>query len=293
MNTLENEYLSITVKDLGAELQSLRRKSDGEELLWQGDPTYWERRSPLLFPIVGHLYQDTLRIGGKPAHMTQHGFARDFPFDALIPYHENEMAFALYGPAPSIEEAYPFPYQLYIHYTLDGMKLHVQVRIVNGGHTDMPFQVGAHPAFRLPDYHDDDLVHGVLDFGVNHLVSEGLAPGGYIAPHTSFPVKLYDNALPLTNETFACDTIIDTRGLTPDILLREKDGRPRLMLSHSAPVLALWAPQGGRCPFVCIEPWEGLPDVDGYKGEFAQRPYTRTLKPDEHYDFRYTITVYE
>ena len=62
--TLTNEYLRVEIADLGAELMSIYDRSADTELLWNGDPTYWKRRSPILFPNVGKTWQNVMRIDG-------------------------------------------------------------------------------------------------------------------------------------------------------------------------------------------------------------------------------------
>ena len=49
---LENERLCIEVEDKGAELVRLYDKEKKAELLWNGDPAYWGRHAPVLFPKV-------------------------------------------------------------------------------------------------------------------------------------------------------------------------------------------------------------------------------------------------
>lgn len=59
--SLSTQRLSATVKAEGAELTSLK-DAQGRELLWQAGEA-WPRHSPILFPIVGKVKDDTLRVG--------------------------------------------------------------------------------------------------------------------------------------------------------------------------------------------------------------------------------------
>lgn len=56
VETLKNQFLEVSVASLGAELQSIK-DSNGKEYLWDGNPEFWGRRSPILFPIVCGLWQ--------------------------------------------------------------------------------------------------------------------------------------------------------------------------------------------------------------------------------------------
>ena len=60
--TIENEDLRVVISSLGAEVQSVVRKSDDKELWWQGDPRFWDGRSPVLFPACGGLWNGGTRI---------------------------------------------------------------------------------------------------------------------------------------------------------------------------------------------------------------------------------------
>jgi galactose mutarotase-like enzyme len=79
MISISNDRLAVTVNEKGAELQSLQL--DGREYLWQADPKFWSKRSPVLFPIVGELRDGKYLFAGKEYELPRHGFARDKTFD--------------------------------------------------------------------------------------------------------------------------------------------------------------------------------------------------------------------
>ena len=140
--------IEFEVSQHGAELQSLRRA--GREYLWQGDPAYWGRRAPILFPSVGRPFEDTVRFGGKAFTMKQHGFARDASFEPC------SRGLRMTGEHPN----YPYSFDLYASYEASGDALHCRWSVVSRQEEPMFFQIGAHPAFLLPDYKADDPVHG-------------------------------------------------------------------------------------------------------------------------------------
>ena len=49
---MENERLCIEISEHGAEVTRIYDKKKETELLWEGNPTYWKRHSPILFPNV-------------------------------------------------------------------------------------------------------------------------------------------------------------------------------------------------------------------------------------------------
>ena len=67
---MENAFAHVEVDELGAQLHSLRRRKDGYEYLWQGDPAIWPGQAPILFPIVGSLAEERYWLGGQPGNGT-------------------------------------------------------------------------------------------------------------------------------------------------------------------------------------------------------------------------------
>lgn len=121
--TIANDKLTAVVDDHGFELVSLKRRSDGEELIWQGDERVWKRHSPVLFPLVGELRGNTYRYAGKTYTMRKHGFARDAHFSLL-----HQSADALVGELTNSEETreqYPFAFSLQCGFKLEGETLTV------------------------------------------------------------------------------------------------------------------------------------------------------------------------
>ena len=143
MVTLGNDIITVSVKEHGAELCSIRK---GEvEYLWQADPAFWGRHSPVLFPIVGSVWDKKYRVDGREFELGQHGFARDMDF-TLMNKTDTEIRFRLESDEDTLKK-YPWPFVLEIAYRLEGSKIHVIWKVMNPGKEDMYFQIGAHPAF--------------------------------------------------------------------------------------------------------------------------------------------------
>jgi len=128
METIKNDKLKVEVSEHGAELQSIK-DNGGEEYLWQGDPAYWGRRSPILFPIVGTVCDNTCRVGGKEYHLTRHGFARDRDF-RLLAKGDEQVVFGLHDDAETMKR-YPYHFNLAVSYKLAGNKIHVVWHVEN------------------------------------------------------------------------------------------------------------------------------------------------------------------
>lgn len=272
----------------GAELKSL--KYGNREYLWQGDPVYWGRRAPILFPIVGRLADDTLRIDGREYRMKQHGFARDAEFvrcDGKYVLVED-----------GYRENYPYAFELVAEYTTQGNTLICDWQVTNRDDKTMYFQIGAHPAFMLPDYNATDGVHGYIqcfdanDKIVSPMVFNCLENG--LRVHYGQPKMLInDNAiLALTNTTFADDAILIEADQVAKVAMFDKQGKRVLTVScPQAEAFGLWAPFKQGCPFVCIEPWCGIADRVGFKGDISERDCIHSLAPEDTFEFTYSIMI--
>ena len=286
---LSNGIIEIEVDRLGAELQSLRKVSSPHEYLWQGNPEYWNRRAPVLFPIVGKVWNDTTHIDGAAYELHQHGFARDMQFE-LVVEEDRHLGYELRANEQTLA-LFPRDFTLRIDYRLLRNVLTVEWRIDNNDSRLLPFQIGAHPAFNYPRYHADDAVHGFFSFDADGPLVSSRVDGGFTTGDT-FDVALGEgDMLPLTNDTFACDTILEATGRIHRVTLHDSDGRPYVTLLHKMPITALWSPCGGRAPFVCIEPWHGRCDDSGFVGEFFRRPYIEQLQPGWNWTDSYQIII--
>ena len=123
LHSCEAGGLAFTVDSKGAQLMSLRK--DGREYLWQGDPTWWPRRAPVLFPIVGNIRDDR-------AH-SQRG----------------EVRLGRHGPATT-RESFPYDFELDMTYAAADGRLTQTFAVTNAGDADLPFVLGGHPAFNVP-----------------------------------------------------------------------------------------------------------------------------------------------
>ena len=290
MQTLKNDVLTVQVAEHGAELQSIMKGTT--EYLWQGDPAFWGRRSPVLFPIVGSVWEKRYRIAGKEFEMGQHGFARDMDF-TLVGGSETEVRYRLESSEETLKK-YPFPFVLDIAYRLEGGKVEVIWEVYNPGSEDLYFQIGAHPAFNYPDYlsHNDE--RGYLSFDR----SEGLEcirikEKGCVDAQTKYPLEIpRDGLMPLTRETFdVIDTIMLQDGQIRKVTLHRNDGTPWLALAFDAPVVGIWSPPTKNAPFICIEPWYGRCDRAGYEGDYRDKDWINRLTPGERFSSVYSIEI--
>ena len=286
MLKLSNNILSIDVSNHGAELVGLRKGN--REYLWNGDPLFWNRHAPILFPAVGKPCNNELHINGKVYTMKQHGFARDSEFEAC---GDGRLLMV----DADCTEHYPYRFELEAEYRLDGNSVEISWTVTNRDQCDMHFQIGAHPGFVLPDYEAADKVHGYVRYydkdgaSVSPVITSALDDGNRIPLLTprSIPAKMS-----LEADTFAHDALIFEDAQITSAELCDKQGCPVLSVScPQAEAFGIWAPHKEDCPFVCIEPWCGICDTKGFAGDISERTYCHRLAPQGQYRFTYTIHI--
>ena len=300
MKHLTNGIIDITVDEHGAELHSIRKND--VEYLWKGDPTYWGRHSPVLFPIVGSLWNKKMHVDDRIYQMGQHGFARDMDF-MLVSQTETSITYRLVSDGDT-HDKYPWEFQLDITYRLEGQQVLVIWEVQNTSAREMYFQIGAHPAFNYPDFETGSELKGWFTFGKGGKKPEkldyiliGEKGCADIGKHYPMPLEktelsgLGGSAMPLGLHSFDKDALILEDSQVDTVTLHRPDGSPWLKLQFDAPLVGLWSPAGKDAPFVCIEPWYGRCDRVGYVGEFKDRDHVFHLAPDQVFRSQYSIEL--
>ena len=289
METLKNDILTVEVSSFGAELQSIRK---GEtEYLWQGDPAYWGRRSPVLFPIVGSVWEKKYRVDGKEYELGQHGFARDMEFE-LVSNTDTEVRYRLVS-SEQTKAKYPYDFVLEITYRLHGNKLDVVWEVCNPSDKEMYFQIGAHPAFNYPDYGVEESGRGSLTFDKSEgLKCIRLKEKGCVDAQTKWPLEMLQGRVKLEKDTFdVLDTIMMQDSQISQINMFKEDCTAWLSMTFDAPVVGIWSPPGKNAPFICLEPWYGRCDIAGYEGEYKDKDWMNHLASGEKFETVYTIEI--
>ena len=303
MNSITNGTLTISVKEHGAELASL--KCNGREYLWQADESFWKRHSPVLFPIVGAVWNNEYRSHGNTYKLGQHGFARDMDF-TLVSQGENEVCYRLTS-SDETKPKYPYDFVLEIGYRLEGNCVKVMWHVENPGSEKMYFQIGAHPAFFWPLLDNEQIEKGVsammptlessdnrgffkIEANAQTLPLSVITEGGCVGAESETSIDA-DGYLPLDVHTFDNDALIIEDSRVKKVTICRQDKTPYLSLEFTSPLIGLWSPPHKRAPFVCIEPWYGRTDPAGFDGEYEDKPWMQTLNPGEAFDASYDIIV--
>lgn len=280
----------LAADETGAELVSYIR--DGTEYIWDGDPAVWSGHAPVLFPIVGGLKDETVRIGGRECHMKRHGFARRSRF-ARLPSAEGSLAFELRPTAQTLAQ-YPFSFRLRVTHTLMPEGFATAYEVANEDTRPMLFALGGHQSIRCPlrageDFSDYEAVF----FEPEDRRAMVLDKAGLVSPGRRVTVLAEDGrTLPLRYDTFDGDALIFPRLRSRGVTLRSRrTGAGAAMEFTGFCDFGIWTPAGRRAPFVCLEPWQGMAAVAGETGNFEDKPDIVTLAPGAVYRAGYRVDV--
>ena len=281
---IKNDELQVKFSSHGAELRSVIDAKTGYEYMWQADSAFWGRTSPVLFPVVGN-YKDKKSIyKGKEYHLSQHGFARDSEFE-IVEQGENGICFKLTD-SPETLEKYPFGFDLYIGYRIEGRKLYVNWKVKNTNGEEMHFSIGAHPAFNA-SLDNDELLLDTSDI----ITSEILTKDGTVSGKTkTLPVN--EGRLKMSDELFSEDALIIYSEDMSYISVLENGEREKIRVEFDTPVVGIWSPVGKHAPFVCIEPWYGRADRDDFDCKLENREYGNVLPSGDTFEKEYSITFF-
>lgn len=283
--TLKSGEVTAKIISKGAELKSLRVGS--RELMWSADPAFWGKTSPLLFPMIGTLKDGKTLINGSEYKITKHGFARDLEFtpedfngsSAMFSLVQNDYTKAMY----------PFDFKFTVRYTVKADGITVTYRVKNNSDTDMPFCIGAHPAFATPgDMTDYRLEFPKIETAAvpNYNLTTGLHEENNRRGLMSEATEL-----PLSHEMFYKDVCYFDRIRSRQVQLLNKENVGVRVDFPDFTSLGVW--QAKDAPFLCIEPWCGSADFDDCTGVFAEKRGIEILAPGAEKPFTYTITAVE
>ncbi len=285
---IKNEYIKAKIKSFGAELNSLQKCAEELEYIWQGDSKYWNRHSPILFPIVGRLKNDSYFYQNQKYNMTQHGFARDKEFE-VIKNEADFIEFRLKSDEKTLE-IYPFSFELYLSYKLEKNSLIVAYKVVNKSDDKMLFSIGAHPAFNWTLKEDEKKEDYFLEFeNIKETKRYFLNDKGLV--YDSVDLKITDNKIALNEELFKNDALVFNDSNIKILTLKNSNNENFVKLEFKDfPYLGIWSKPSGA-PFICIEPWFGVADDENCTQNFEDKKGLISLEKNEIFSCFYSIEV--
>lgn len=286
---LKNEFLTVKAKTFGGELISIVKNETGTEYLWNADPAYWKRNAPILFPFVGSLKDGRYIYEGKEYPMGQHGFARDMEFE-LKAQTEDSLWFVLKADDET-KQKYPFDFTLELGYVLTGSTVKVCWKVINEDDKQMYFSIGGHPAFMCPLADKGVQTDYYLLFDTPRNVYYGRLNENGLLAEKDLELNTSGGVMPVDAHLFDNDALIIDDEQVKTISLAGPDKKAYLTVKFDTPLVGVWSPAGKNAPFVCIEPWCGRCDAEGFKGTLADRQYGNMLEAGGVFERDYEIIV--
>ena len=318
---LENERLLIEVEARGSQLVRVFDKKNQREVLWNADPAFWPKHSPLLFPMIGASYNKKYRVNGVEYDMPNHGFAWTSEFEfaeqeddqanecnknisnrAELGDNKAEKITAVLKSSEDSKKKYPYDFELAVTHRLCGNRIRVSWRVKNTGAGDMLYSIGAHPAFMMP--YGKKTSDMYLAFPGKKEICEKKACEGKILPFyridSGSGCALWESVKALALDEDACvkitedfwneDVYIFDHQELAEVSLCHGDKTPYVTIhSKGFPYFGIWTKPGA--PFVCLEPWQGRCDRHGYQGELKDKDGIRVLASGAWEEFYYEIEV--
>lgn len=269
---------TAVVASLGAELLSWYVK--GRELLWGGDPIWWDKTAPILFPVIGASLGGCITIAGKSYPMPVHGFAQGQRFQIID--SGNEWAHLRLINNEESEAFYPFSFQLDVRFVLEKTRLVVFFDVSNPGHTILPYALGFHPGFVWKSDQGEVLFEQAMKPDIPII-----APGGFLSHH-SRQVDLRHKSLKLSSELFEHGALVFRDSDSRTMMLKDADGFCVHMHSEGFQHLAVWSKP--LAPFVSLESWTGHADWENDAKDFFERDGIIRLLPEQQRHHSVTLS---
>ena len=276
--TLSNTKISASINTVGAELMKLEK--DNQNYIWTIDEAFWNKTSPILFPIVGRLKNDSYSIEDKNYELPRHGFARNFEFE-IEHKTENAVVLLLTENQETLKQ-YPFQFELRLKYEIIENSLKLNYSIINKSQEIMPFSIGAHPAFAIDGLFSDY----TLDFNQSEdFISHELEKEQFNNSSKKIPSE--NGKINLDYALFEKDALV-FKQLKSNKLTLSKKNQPYLSVEFKDfPYLGIWTKP--NAPFLCIEPWCGLADNINHNGNIYEKEGIHLL--DKQADFQREINI--
>lgn len=289
--SLENESIKVEFESFGAEIKSVVKKATGQEYMWSADPAYWGKTAPFLFPFIGKLANEEYKYEGKIYPADKHGFGQRVPYEVA-----EQSADRIVFRTTDTEETYakyPFHFVLDIEYVLGEDSVQENWYVKNTGDNTMYFSVGGHAAFACPLSGESRIGQKICLHGAEHktmIFSLRINEKGLITEEL-LTLEVEDSLVTIDEHIFDKDALVfDGEGVTA-VGLCDENGKEYVRVECDAPVWGVWSMPNNGASYVCLEPWYGICDYEGYDGELSERPYTNVAEPGETWKGGNTIKI--
>lgn len=288
--TISNDLISLTINSVGAEIKSI--KKDGIEYMHQDDPATWNRSAPYLFPAIGCFKNKVTYFNNQPYNLPKHGIVRDMEA-SLVEQTDNSLVFEVKENGESLRY-YPYSFIFRVTYTLVNATVDVKLEVINTNNDDMPFNLGLHPAFRVPLFEGEKFEDYQITFnkkGTYEVPTVDLANG---LIDWSKVCRIFNNleVLPLNYADYKNDALVfDNVPFNEMVLSNPKNDYGIKLTFNDFKTVGIWTPNHVNANFVCLEPWLGCADSPISSGKFAEKKNIINLAPEQTFTTSYQISI--
>ncbi len=281
MITIRNEILTVKIAELGAELKSVVK--NGTEYIWEGKPEVWSGSAPIMFPICGGLKEDKFLFEGKEYTLTKHGYAKFTTFE--VEKQASDSVTLLHTSNEETLQKFPFVYEFRVIYTLAGESLKVEYAVTNKSGKTMYFNVGAHEGYYTPE----GIEHYDVIFDENETLATTTLCGNFLTDTETVVLK-DSKVFPLYDRYFAIDALVFRGGIKchAATLRNRVTGRSVRVEFPDSDYFLLWHKYAS--PYICLEPWNGIPDVMGSSYDITEKEGITSLDAGKVYVNTHIIT---
>ena len=288
MITIRNALWGARISETGAELKSLAFLPTGQEHIWNGDPAWWSGSAPVLFPVIGGLKGGQYAHEGKTYALPSHGFARGSEF-TVIRTGEDSAELAL-DSSPRTRESYPFDFRLRVSFQLERAGVSVRYDVANTGSGRMYFSIGSHPAFVIP-FAGGALENYYVLFEQEEELERWFFKDGVIVAGKTADALENSRVLSLTRSCFDQGIMIFKHPRSREFTIANSlNSHAVRVITDGVPYLGVWSKPGGA-PFLCIEPWHGIPDMSDTSGNLADKEGILSLEPRGVFATGYRVEI--
>jgi len=286
--TMQNGRWRAVIAELGAELSSLVDLATGQEYMWQANPAWWNGTAPVLFPVIGGLKNGAYSWEGREYKLASHGFARTSEFSA-VSSSADCAEFELASSAKT-REIYPFEFRLRVGFQLERAGIAVRYEVRNTGRSRMYFSIGSHPAFTLP-FAGGSLENYYLLFEREESLERWFFKDGLVVADKTAEVMDSSRVLTISRTLFDSGILIFKGPQSHEFsIAHSMSARSIKVVTEGVPYLGVWSKPNGA-PFVCIEPWHGLPDSTNASGNLAEKEGIIPLDPSGAFTTGYRVEI--
>ena len=288
MISLGNGIWGARISETGAELKSLAALSSGQEYIWNGDPAWWNGSAPVLFPVIGGLKGGEYSFEGKTYKLPSHGFARTSEF--AVTRTSGDSAELTLMSSPKTREGYPFEFSLKVSFQLEHAGISVRYDVANMGTMRMYFSIGSHPAFVVP-FAGGALENYYVLFEREENLQRWFFKDGMIVAGKTGEVFENSRTISVSRTMFDQGIMIFKQPASREFTIANaRNSRAVKVVTDGVPYLGIWSKPGGA-PFLCIEPWHGIPDMSDTSGNLVEKEGILSLEPRASFSTGYRVQI--